>query len=216
MHSAHRALTMEIDLSASPFPWWEWDVQMNEVTINDLKVSCLGYDPADFRGCGYQAFTSLVHPEDLPHTMQAMHRLLAGQSDIYQTTYRIRNCRGEYQWFMDRGSAIAHDGKAVLKVRGLVLNLGSDMQGGADVKAVLSLLNTVGNDHDALLTVCSACKRVRINGSAWAPVSSEFRIILADRCSHGLCMECLVRLYPEMAERIAARLAGVERTAIVA
>lgn len=202
---------MEIDLSASPFPWWEWNVQTNEVTINDLKVSCLGYDPADFRGCGYQAYTSLVHPEDFPLTMQAMHRLLTGHSEIYQTTYRIRNSQGEYQWFMDRGSVIAREGTAVQKVRGLVLNLGGDMEAGADVKAVLKLLNTTHEDHEALLTVCSACKKVRISGSEWTPVSSEFRIILADRCSHGLCKECLVRLYPEMADRIAERIAEAER-----
>ena len=205
---------MEIDLSASPFPWWEWNVQTNEVTINDLKVSCLGYDPADFRGCGYQAFTSLVHPEDLPHTMQAMHRLLSGQSDIYQTTYRIRNSRGGYQWFMDRGAAIASEGKVIRKVRGLVLNLGGDIHGGEDVNAVLDLLNRTLNDHDALLTVCSACTRVRTSGSAWVPVSSEFRIILADRCSHGLCRECLVRLYPELADRIAERIAEAGRVHI--
>lgn len=77
--------------------------------------------------------------------------------------------------------------------------------------AVLNPRDRTLNDHGALLTVCSACTRVRISGSAWVPVSSDLRIILADRCSHGLCKECLVRLYPEMADRIMERIAETER-----
>jgi PAS domain-containing protein len=51
-------------LQRSDIPWWEWNIRDNIVTFNDLKVTMLGYKIEDFKNAPYQAFTSLIHPED--------------------------------------------------------------------------------------------------------------------------------------------------------
>jgi hypothetical protein len=74
-------------LAQSQLPWWEWDIKKNAVSFNDLKVTLLGYNISDFRNCGYQCFTSLLHPDDYEHTMDAMHKVLAKKTKLYQTDY---------------------------------------------------------------------------------------------------------------------------------
>ncbi len=51
-------------LEGSPFPWWSWDVGENRVSFSRHKVENLGYRYEGFPGCGYEAFTNLLHPED--------------------------------------------------------------------------------------------------------------------------------------------------------
>ena len=207
---------MEIDLSTSPFPWWEWDVHANNVQFNDVKVTSLGYDPADFRHRGFQAFTSLLHPDDHAHTMASMRALLTGHADLYETLYRIRDVHGLYHWYLDRGFAIDQKGSSITRVRGLVLDLGERLNEGSDVEAVLRMMEKIQEDPGNLVTICSACKRVRMDSTSWVPVTKDFELILADRLSHGLCQECLVRLYPDMADRLIARLAESEGTPVKA
>ena len=52
-----------------------------------------------------------------------------------------------------------------------------------------------------LLPICSACKRIRDDGGYW----NELEIYIRDRSdadfSHGICPECVNRLYPGIVER---------------
>ena len=45
-------------LAESNLPWWEWNVQKNITRTNGLKEKILGYDPEDFQGVGYEAYTN--------------------------------------------------------------------------------------------------------------------------------------------------------------
>lgn len=32
----------------SIFAWWQWDIAVDRVIFNNLKVTMLGYDPGDY------------------------------------------------------------------------------------------------------------------------------------------------------------------------
>lgn len=53
-----------------------------------------------------------------------------------------------------------------------------------------------------LLPICSACKKVRDDAGYWQQVDNYFAQHSGVRFSHGICPECLARLYPEAAERV--------------
>jgi hypothetical protein len=58
---------------------------------------------------------------------------------------------------------------------------------------------------EGLLPVCSSCKRIRLDGAPqedgrWMPLEEYVRDETEVRFSHGLCEECMERLYPGMAE----------------
>ncbi len=197
-------------LKTSEFPWWEWEIPTNRVRFNDLKATMLGYDPADFRDVGYQAFTALLHPDDYEATMQAMRDHLDGKAPIYQTDYRIRNAAGQWQWYMDRGCTLARDGeKRPLRLRGIVLDLGAEFSTARRDEVLFPLVRRAirnGRESDAPITICSVCMQLKLSEMQWVPLSEKLRDQMQRRISHGICPDCLHTLYPEDADAILAEL----------
>lgn len=61
-----------------------------------------------------------------------------------------------------------------------------------------------------LLPICSGCKKIRDEQGAWQHIEKYIEERSEARFSHGLCRECIQRLYPEHAERILAELSSPE------
>jgi diguanylate cyclase (GGDEF)-like protein len=55
-----------------------------------------------------------VHPEDVPRVSDAVQRVLAGEFDAFDETFRFRRPDGTYRWVVTRGTAVTKDadGKA--------------------------------------------------------------------------------------------------------
>ncbi len=195
----------------SPFPWWEWNVIDNSVEFNDLKATMLGYDPAQFRLKGYQAFTDLLHEDDYEKTMDAMRMLLTGQTDLYQIDYRIRAADNSYHWYMDRGIVVERTGdNKIEKLRGIVIDLGNEVVPGSSREALVSLFeNTViseGTKSTSMLTLCAACKKAKVENEIWIPVSKEIASVAGEKISHGICPDCMTRLYPDLADKVLKKI----------
>jgi ligand-binding sensor domain-containing protein len=48
-----------------------------------------------------------------------------------------------------------------------------------------------------LLPICASCKRIRDDSQAWRPLESYIRDHSQAKFSHGICPECMKKLYPE-------------------
>ncbi|MBI5508436.1 MAG: DUF3365 domain-containing protein [Deltaproteobacteria bacterium] len=59
-----------------------------------------------------------------------------------------------------------------------------------------------------LLPICASCKKIRKAGEdpqdqhAWSPVETYIAERTGTQFTHGLCPECVTKLYPEVAERL--------------
>jgi PAS domain S-box-containing protein len=197
----------------SPYPWWEWNVPENLVKVSPLKVTNIGYDPDDFAGAGYQAYTSLLHEEDFERAMDAMRDLLEGRTPIYQVDYRIRAADGTYHWYMDRGVAIQRlpDGSPAV-VRGVVLDLGDHLDSEASFAEVLALFRRAvpaAKRTETHLAICSGCLSMRSGSDEWMRMSDDLAEFIDMPKTHSLCIDCLRALYPDMADQVMARLGEV-------
>ncbi|HPB94711.1 MAG TPA: hypothetical protein PKW66_02305, partial [Polyangiaceae bacterium] len=56
------------------------------------------------------------------------------------------------------------------------------------------------------LPICAGCKRIRDDEGQWQPVEMYIEERSEARFSHGLCRECIRRLYPERADAILAKI----------
>lgn len=201
------ASDIEALLEQSPFAWWEWDLELNLVTFNDLKATMLGYEPATLRGRGYEAFTELVHDDDLEATMEAMRAVLVGETALYQIDYRIRGADGVYHWFLDRGYVLDRSpGGRPRKLRGVVIDLGKEGEevGGPEVIAdiIRQSYYPTASGGESVLVVCSGCRRVKHHRQHYVTLRPELENLLAEKTSHGLCPDCFRTLYPEYAAKI--------------
>lgn len=53
-----------------------------------------------------------------------------------------------------------------------------------------------------ILQVCANCKRVRENATTWITLEDYVRRHTEAELSHGLCTDCMNKLYPEVAARL--------------
>jgi hypothetical protein len=53
-----------------------------------------------------------------------------------------------------------------------------------------------------LLHICASCKRIRDHRGAWSPIDSYIQRHSEAVFSHGLCLECSDKLYPEINEDV--------------
>jgi len=200
---------LERVLLDSSFAWWESNIVSNEVTSNDLKLTMLGYDPADFSNAPYQAYTDLLHPDDYERTMQAMRDHLEGRARIYQVDYRIKRSDGNYNWYMDRGLIISRlpDGSPE-RLRGIVIDLGEEFTAAlSDQERVRLIRNALpstqsGKNH---ITLCSNCKRLKVGEDDWIKVDASLYRAFPKSVSHGICPDCIRMLYPDLADRLLAK-----------
>ena len=188
----------------SPFAWWEWDIIDNQVTFNDLKATMLGYSPGDFRNSGYQAFTDLLHVDDFEKTMQAMRQVLEGKTDLYQIDYRIKAKNGSYHWYLDRGLVIEREeSDNIKKLRGIVIDLGAEKSPESSIETLINLFHNVDNKgKNSILIICSNCQKAKANDKEWIQISKNIERFFGGNITHGICPDCIMRLYPEYAANI--------------
>jgi len=193
-------------LARSDIPWWEWHIPSNRVTANDYKILMLGYDPQEFSGATYQAFTKLLHPGDIDRAMQAMRDHLEGRAPLYQVDYRIQRADTTYTWYMDRGRIVERTEKGrPVRLRGVVLDLGPSFSGTVYNEEVVSLIRSklpFTETGEQVFTMCSSCKKVRIQDDMWIAVDPTFEDGLKGRISHGFCHSCIEALFPDLASEI--------------
>jgi hypothetical protein len=53
-----------------------------------------------------------------------------------------------------------------------------------------------------LLPICSSCKKIRDDAGYWQQVDNYFAKRSGLRFTHGICPDCLDKLYPEVVQRL--------------
>jgi two-component system CheB/CheR fusion protein len=114
---------LEMGMNLGGLSWWEWDYTRNILKTGNLKAAMLGFTPDEI-GSGYEAWSALVHPDDIESKNNAMREHLHGNTPMYEKEYRIRTKEGKYLWFMDRGGIALRDkqGKP-LSLSGIVMDI---------------------------------------------------------------------------------------------
>jgi hypothetical protein len=61
---------------------------------------------------------------------------------------------------------------------------------------------------EAILPICSHCKRIRLPGAnpdhvdSWQPIEAYITARTATEFSHGICPECMKERYPQLYDRL--------------
>jgi nitrate/nitrite-specific signal transduction histidine kinase len=83
-----------------------------------------------------------------------------------------------------------------------------------DLERELELRLEAERERDALkglLPICAGCKKIRDDAGDWRPLEQFIEARSEARFSHGLCQDCLRRLYPEQADAVLAKMSEPER-----
>lgn len=95
-------------IAAADVGTWDWNLQNGTVDVNDRFCTMLGYEPGTF-GHDARSFFDSLHPDDRAAVNQSVAAHLDGESDLYQSEYRMRKADGMYLWIQDAGRLIERD-----------------------------------------------------------------------------------------------------------
>ncbi len=82
---------------------WEWNVQTDELLINDRWAEIVGHTKAELEPTTLETWTRFVHPDDLELSNANIDKHFTGATDFYECEVRMRHAAGHWVWVLDRG-----------------------------------------------------------------------------------------------------------------
>ena len=133
---------------------WDWNVTTGEVHYSLQFGRLLGYAPTEISS-RVEFFFSILHPEDIPSTKQAVDDHMAGRTPLKQNEVRLRTKAGAFLWFHDRGKIVVRDdGGRPLRMVGTITPITARKEAEAAIaRSVASLRATLESTADGILTI---------------------------------------------------------------
>jgi diguanylate cyclase (GGDEF)-like protein/PAS domain S-box-containing protein len=108
---------LELAIMGADLGRWDHDLTHDKGYYMDTQAcQLLGRDPDE--SLHGRAWGHLVHPDDLPRSLQAMRSHLRGEAPAYEAEYRARHTDGRWVWLSSRGKLVqvTKDGKPLRMV----------------------------------------------------------------------------------------------------
>jgi len=99
-------------LRSSQLALWDWDMQADEVVVDDAWLAMIGHTPATFGPPTFEKFRLLCHSGDLIGLEHAIEGHVAGKSAFYDHEFRMQHTDGQWRWIRARGQVVARSSDA--------------------------------------------------------------------------------------------------------
>lgn len=105
---------MRLLLEASGLGTWDWNIVLDTNKVNRRWCEMLGMDVENFDASS-RYWRQLVHPADLKRVSDELNAHLKGETQVYNTVYRMRHADGDWVWIETYGKVVerSHDGKPI-------------------------------------------------------------------------------------------------------
>ncbi len=87
---------------------WEWNPQANEVYLDPVWFTMLGYKP-DALPHSFETFEGLLHPDDKSAVLKMVAELLQESREQFDLECRMRSSDGNYRWIHSKGRLLSKD-----------------------------------------------------------------------------------------------------------
>ena len=93
---------------------WDWNIETGEVYFSPHWKSMLGYENHELEN-DFQTWKQLIVSADRAHAVACLERYLDGETDAFETEFRMQHCDGHEVFVLSRGVKVLRqsDGKAV-------------------------------------------------------------------------------------------------------
>lgn len=89
---------------------WDWNIPSNKVLLSPIFIRMYGHY-GDSVEANPQAWSALVHPDDMQQVLADFDDHLNGKTPFYHNEHRVLCSDGTYKWILDRGMVVRHDAK---------------------------------------------------------------------------------------------------------
>jgi PAS domain S-box-containing protein len=171
--------------------------------VSDGATSLTGYSPQELIGSEGIVFGDLIHPEDAKAIGREVAHATKGK-DRFQLQYRIRHRDGSIRWVWEQGILVEpeEDGEML---EGFVCDIThiKELEEEKD-QAIRKLEKTLDELKilRGIIPICSSCKNIRNDKGGWDQLEAYIDEHSEANFSHGICPDCVKRLYPRFSESI--------------
>jgi len=100
-------------LNATNDGLWDLNLLNNELYLSDNWKKQLGYESYELKD-SQGIWGDLIHPDDKINSRQEFTNNIYGNTEFYESIYRLKHKDGRWVWILDRGKTIYDsDGKAI-------------------------------------------------------------------------------------------------------
>ncbi|KAB2888214.1 MAG: PAS domain S-box protein [Desulfobulbaceae bacterium] len=103
-----REQRLDLAIRGADLGTWDWHIPSGAIIINQRWAEMLGYS-AEEVAPHIGSWIAMVHSDDIGRVRAALDLHLAGETDRYESEYRIRHKSGEWVWVLDKGRVIEWD-----------------------------------------------------------------------------------------------------------
>ncbi|MCC5915652.1 MAG: PAS domain S-box protein [Balneolaceae bacterium] len=82
---------------------YEWNIETNEVVINDRYAEMLGYTVEELEPVTFEKWLKNVHPKDLEKAQNLIKKCFKKEEDNFQLEMRLKHKSGDWVWVNVRG-----------------------------------------------------------------------------------------------------------------
>ncbi|MFT3868392.1 MAG: ATP-binding protein [Nibricoccus sp.] len=97
---------LRLALDSTQIGIFEWNLPINQLYYSSGVWTMLGYLPGVIPPTP-EAWTALIHPEDLPGYKTIVENQLKGLVSFIEPEYRVRTAEGEWRWICARARAVS-------------------------------------------------------------------------------------------------------------
>ena len=100
---------LEMALQGTRAGTWDWNIPEGSIEVNDRWAEILGYSLEELLPISPETWRKLVHAEDMQESDRLLEAHIAGETDYYESAYRMRHKNGSWMWIVDRGRMTERD-----------------------------------------------------------------------------------------------------------
>ncbi|MBU1239640.1 PAS domain-containing protein [Myxococcota bacterium] len=137
-----------------------------------------------------------VHPEDFDKCLE-IYLTAFKQQKSFEMEYRLRRHDGEYRWIFDRGVPFFTEENVFAGYIGSCIDIMDTVEAR---KILFEKQQSEIEQLRRMLPICASCKKIRDDKGYWNRIEVYFQERSDINFTHGICPDCIDKLYPEMNE----------------
>jgi PAS domain S-box-containing protein len=187
-------------LEGSSDGYGDFDAATGCVSITPRCCEIYGL-PSGTKEIAVEALMAFVEPADVPPILADLESIRAGEKDDHAWEFRVRRKDGSTRWLRIRGRVMMRDARGFpVHVSGATTDITERKRTEAErERLVLELRSAVEQVKTlfGVVPICSGCKKIRDDKGFWEQVEAYLSRHTDARFSHGICPDCMKRLFPE-------------------
>ncbi|TGM12448.1 PAS domain S-box protein [Leptospira selangorensis] len=99
---------LDLVIKSADLGFWDWNIPNASVIPNERCAEMLGYTLEEFLPTS-EFWSSRIHPDDISLIIEGLNKHIEGQSELFETDFRMLCKDGTWKWIRSRGKVWERD-----------------------------------------------------------------------------------------------------------